>query len=126
MVCMTDILAHSHAPYIILSLPDDRDLHCSDCGWRNVFFCHLTFEFFLIRVSTQALIPLGQLNSNVVTRYVPTKQPVMLRLILILVQKGVRVRCCLLCILAFSSLIDIIPTTLDHGYDVELAEDRMI
>ncbi|GJZ79950.1 hypothetical protein Tco_0644787 [Tanacetum coccineum] len=36
MVCMTDILAHSHAPYIVLSLPDDRDLHCSDCGWRNV------------------------------------------------------------------------------------------
>nr|GEY67498.1 putative reverse transcriptase domain-containing protein [Tanacetum cinerariifolium] len=27
---------------------------------------------------------------------------------------------------AFSSLIDIIPTTLDHGYDVELAEDRII
>ncbi|GKD55950.1 putative reverse transcriptase domain-containing protein [Tanacetum coccineum] len=27
---------------------------------------------------------------------------------------------------AFSSLIDIIPTTLDQGYDVELADDRMI
>ncbi|GKA37282.1 putative reverse transcriptase domain-containing protein [Tanacetum coccineum] len=27
---------------------------------------------------------------------------------------------------AFSSLIDIIPTTLDHGYDVELAEGRII
>nr|GEV50635.1 putative reverse transcriptase domain-containing protein [Tanacetum cinerariifolium] len=27
---------------------------------------------------------------------------------------------------AFSSLIDIIPTTLDHGYDVELADGRMI
>nr|GEW03246.1 putative reverse transcriptase domain-containing protein [Tanacetum cinerariifolium] len=27
---------------------------------------------------------------------------------------------------AFSSLIDIIPTTLDHGYDVELADDRLI
>ncbi|GJU99618.1 putative reverse transcriptase domain-containing protein [Tanacetum coccineum] len=27
---------------------------------------------------------------------------------------------------AFSSLIDIIPTTLDHGYDVELADDRII
>ncbi|GKA10347.1 hypothetical protein Tco_0689780 [Tanacetum coccineum] len=26
----------------------------------------------------------------------------------------------------FSSLIDIIPTTLDHGYDVELADDRII
>ncbi|GKB86071.1 hypothetical protein Tco_0958343, partial [Tanacetum coccineum] len=26
----------------------------------------------------------------------------------------------------FSSLIDIIPTTLDHGYDVELANDRII
>ncbi|GJY98283.1 putative reverse transcriptase domain-containing protein, partial [Tanacetum coccineum] len=26
---------------------------------------------------------------------------------------------------AFSSLIDIIPTTLDHGYDVELADDLM-
>ncbi|GKD69031.1 hypothetical protein Tco_1323121 [Tanacetum coccineum] len=26
---------------------------------------------------------------------------------------------------AFSSLIDIIPTTLDHGYDVELADDRI-
>ncbi|GJX91783.1 hypothetical protein Tco_0345109, partial [Tanacetum coccineum] len=54
----SDILVHSHAPYIILSLPDDMDLHCSDCGWRNVLFCHLTFEFFLIRVYTQALIPL--------------------------------------------------------------------
>ncbi|GJR76385.1 hypothetical protein Tco_0088750 [Tanacetum coccineum] len=51
-----NILAHSHALYIILSLPDVRDLHCSDCGWRNVLFCHLTVEFFLIRVSTQALI----------------------------------------------------------------------
>ncbi|GJT80643.1 putative reverse transcriptase domain-containing protein, partial [Tanacetum coccineum] len=28
--------------------------------------------------------------------------------------------------LAFSSLIDIIPTTLDHGYDVELADGRII
>nr|GEU72410.1 putative reverse transcriptase domain-containing protein [Tanacetum cinerariifolium] len=27
---------------------------------------------------------------------------------------------------AFSSLIDIIPTTLDHGYDVESADDRII
>ncbi|GKD82698.1 putative reverse transcriptase domain-containing protein, partial [Tanacetum coccineum] len=27
---------------------------------------------------------------------------------------------------AFSSLIDIIPTTLDHGYDVELADDKTI
>ncbi|GKE73264.1 putative reverse transcriptase domain-containing protein, partial [Tanacetum coccineum] len=27
---------------------------------------------------------------------------------------------------AFCSLIDIIPTTLDHGYDVELADDRII
>nr|GEV95064.1 hypothetical protein [Tanacetum cinerariifolium] len=27
---------------------------------------------------------------------------------------------------AFSSLIDIIPTTLEHGYDVELADDRII
>nr|GEY74155.1 putative reverse transcriptase domain-containing protein [Tanacetum cinerariifolium] len=27
---------------------------------------------------------------------------------------------------AFSSLIDIIPTTLDHGYDLELADGRMI
>ncbi|GJS42320.1 putative reverse transcriptase domain-containing protein [Tanacetum coccineum] len=27
---------------------------------------------------------------------------------------------------AFSSLIDIIPTTLDHGYDVELADSRII
>ncbi|GKF32182.1 putative reverse transcriptase domain-containing protein [Tanacetum coccineum] len=27
---------------------------------------------------------------------------------------------------AFSSLIDIIPTTLDHGYDVELADGRTI
>ncbi|GJS73961.1 putative reverse transcriptase domain-containing protein [Tanacetum coccineum] len=27
---------------------------------------------------------------------------------------------------AFSSLIDIIPTTLDHDYDVELADDRII
>ncbi|GJU19046.1 putative reverse transcriptase domain-containing protein [Tanacetum coccineum] len=27
---------------------------------------------------------------------------------------------------AFSSLIDIIPTILDHGYDVELADDRII
>ncbi|GJS21405.1 putative reverse transcriptase domain-containing protein [Tanacetum coccineum] len=27
---------------------------------------------------------------------------------------------------AFSSLIDIIPTTLDHGYDVDLAEGRII
>nr|GEX27714.1 hypothetical protein [Tanacetum cinerariifolium] len=26
----------------------------------------------------------------------------------------------------FSSLIDIIPTTLDHGYDIELADDRII
>ncbi|GJZ48817.1 hypothetical protein Tco_0603007 [Tanacetum coccineum] len=52
------ILSHSHAPNIVLSLPDDRDLHCSDCGWRNVLFCHLTIEFFLFRVSTQALIPL--------------------------------------------------------------------
>ncbi|GJY26677.1 hypothetical protein Tco_0401403, partial [Tanacetum coccineum] len=26
----------------------------------------------------------------------------------------------------FSSLIDIIPTTLDHGYDVELADGRII
>ncbi|GJU75232.1 retrovirus-related pol polyprotein from transposon TNT 1-94, partial [Tanacetum coccineum] len=28
------------------------------CGWRSVLFCHLTIEFFLFRVSTQALIPL--------------------------------------------------------------------
>ncbi|GJS85056.1 putative reverse transcriptase domain-containing protein [Tanacetum coccineum] len=28
--------------------------------------------------------------------------------------------------IAFSSLIDIIPTTLDHGYDVELADDKII
>ncbi|GJS08360.1 putative reverse transcriptase domain-containing protein [Tanacetum coccineum] len=28
--------------------------------------------------------------------------------------------------IAFSSLIDIIPTTLDHGYDVELADGRII
>ncbi|GKC20312.1 putative reverse transcriptase domain-containing protein, partial [Tanacetum coccineum] len=27
---------------------------------------------------------------------------------------------------AFSSLIDIIPTTLDHGYDVELADDKIL
>nr|GFA22914.1 reverse transcriptase domain-containing protein [Tanacetum cinerariifolium] len=27
---------------------------------------------------------------------------------------------------AFSSLIDIIPTTLDHGYDVELVDGRII
>ncbi|GJY17383.1 putative reverse transcriptase domain-containing protein [Tanacetum coccineum] len=27
---------------------------------------------------------------------------------------------------SFSSLIDIIPTTLDHGYDVELADDKII
>ncbi|GKE70053.1 putative reverse transcriptase domain-containing protein, partial [Tanacetum coccineum] len=27
---------------------------------------------------------------------------------------------------AFSSLIDIIPTTLDHGYDVELVDDKVI
>ncbi|GJR02397.1 putative reverse transcriptase domain-containing protein [Tanacetum coccineum] len=27
---------------------------------------------------------------------------------------------------AFCSLIDIIPTTLDHGYDVELADDRIL
>ncbi|GJS56329.1 hypothetical protein Tco_0629691 [Tanacetum coccineum] len=37
---------------------DDRDFHCCDSGWRNVLFCHLTIEFFLFRVSTQALIPL--------------------------------------------------------------------
>ncbi|GKE31728.1 hypothetical protein Tco_1451050, partial [Tanacetum coccineum] len=60
---VVDILAHFHAPYIILSLPDDRDLHCSDYGWRNVLFCHLTVEFFLIRVSTQALIPLVGSNN---------------------------------------------------------------
>ncbi|GJW79705.1 hypothetical protein Tco_0143680 [Tanacetum coccineum] len=36
MVCMTDILSHSHALNIVLSLPDDRDLHCSDCGWRMI------------------------------------------------------------------------------------------
>ncbi|GJW14140.1 hypothetical protein Tco_0018273 [Tanacetum coccineum] len=53
-----DILSHSHAPNIIFSLPDDRDFHCCDSGWRNVLFCHLTIEFFLFRVSTQALIPL--------------------------------------------------------------------
>ncbi|GJZ41400.1 hypothetical protein Tco_0588286 [Tanacetum coccineum] len=28
MVCMTDVLSHSHALNIVLSLPDDRDLHC--------------------------------------------------------------------------------------------------
>ncbi|GKE59104.1 putative reverse transcriptase domain-containing protein [Tanacetum coccineum] len=27
---------------------------------------------------------------------------------------------------AFSSLIDIIPTTLDHGYDVELADGKIL
>ncbi|GJU79738.1 putative reverse transcriptase domain-containing protein [Tanacetum coccineum] len=52
------ILSHSHAPNIIFSLPDDRDFHCCDSGWRSVLFCHLTIEFFLFRVSTQALIPL--------------------------------------------------------------------
>ncbi|GKC77669.1 hypothetical protein Tco_1128443 [Tanacetum coccineum] len=41
MVCMTDILSHSHSSYIIFTLPDNRDLHCSDCGWRNVLFYHL-------------------------------------------------------------------------------------
>ncbi|GJY61799.1 hypothetical protein Tco_0462456 [Tanacetum coccineum] len=58
MSLWTYILSHSHAPNIVLSLPDDRDLHCSDCEWRNVLFCHLIVEFFLFRVSTQALIPL--------------------------------------------------------------------
>ncbi|GKD28450.1 ulp1 protease family, C-terminal catalytic domain-containing protein [Tanacetum coccineum] len=63
MVCGTDILSHSHAPNIIFSLPDDRDFHCYDSGWRNVLFCHLTIEFFLFRVSTQALIPLDVTRS---------------------------------------------------------------
>ncbi|GKC72988.1 hypothetical protein Tco_1118871 [Tanacetum coccineum] len=39
---LANILSHSHAPNILLSLPDDRDLHCSDCRCRNVLFCHLT------------------------------------------------------------------------------------
>ncbi|GJX01975.1 hypothetical protein Tco_0185888 [Tanacetum coccineum] len=58
MVYVTDILSHSHAPNIIFTLPDDRDFHCCDSGWRNVLFCHFTIEFSLFRVSTQALIPL--------------------------------------------------------------------
>ncbi|GKD00139.1 hypothetical protein Tco_1170413, partial [Tanacetum coccineum] len=61
------ILSHSHAPNIIFSLLDDRDFHCCYGWWRRVLFCHLTglivnllqiMEFFLFRVSTQALIPL--------------------------------------------------------------------
>ncbi|GJT23662.1 hypothetical protein Tco_0893599 [Tanacetum coccineum] len=56
MVCVTDILSHSYAPNIIFSLPDDS-------GWRNVLFCHLTIEFFLFRVSTQAQIPLKLINN---------------------------------------------------------------
>ncbi|GJR22398.1 hypothetical protein Tco_0970925 [Tanacetum coccineum] len=35
MVFVTDILSHSHAPNIIFSLPNDRDFHCCDSGWRN-------------------------------------------------------------------------------------------
>ncbi|GKE67292.1 hypothetical protein Tco_1521453, partial [Tanacetum coccineum] len=67
MVCVIDILSHSHAPNIIFSLLDDRDFHCCDSWWRSVLFSHLTgliadllqiMEFFLFRVSTQALIPL--------------------------------------------------------------------
>ncbi|GJW63668.1 hypothetical protein Tco_0115552 [Tanacetum coccineum] len=58
MVCVTDILSHSHALNIIFTLPDDRNLHCCDSGWRNVLICHLAIESFLFRVFTQALIPL--------------------------------------------------------------------
>ncbi|GJY80696.1 hypothetical protein Tco_0493447 [Tanacetum coccineum] len=58
MVWVTDILSHSHALNIVFTLPDDRNLHCCDSGWRNVLFCHLAIESFLFRVSTQALIPL--------------------------------------------------------------------
>ncbi|GJZ01238.1 hypothetical protein Tco_0519199 [Tanacetum coccineum] len=58
-VSPVDILSYSHALNIIFSLPDDRDFHCCDSGWRNVLFCHLTIKFFLFRVSTQALIPLA-------------------------------------------------------------------
>ncbi|GKD40069.1 hypothetical protein Tco_1260276 [Tanacetum coccineum] len=36
MVCVTDILSHSHAPNIIFSILDDRDFHYCDSGWRNV------------------------------------------------------------------------------------------
>ncbi|GJR28950.1 integrase, catalytic region, zinc finger, CCHC-type containing protein [Tanacetum coccineum] len=59
MVCVTDILSHSHPPNIIFSLPDDSDFHSCDSRWRNVLFCHLTIEFFLFKVSTQALILLS-------------------------------------------------------------------
>ncbi|GJV93843.1 retrovirus-related pol polyprotein from transposon 17.6 [Tanacetum coccineum] len=67
MVCVTDILSHSHAPNIIFSLLDDRDFHCCDSGWRSILFCHLTIEFFLFRVSTQALIPLECIIPNKVS-----------------------------------------------------------
>ncbi|GJZ78448.1 hypothetical protein Tco_0643285 [Tanacetum coccineum] len=46
----------------------DRDFLCCDSGWRNDLFCHLRIEFFLFRVSTQALIPLvGSLTEWILT-----------------------------------------------------------
>ncbi|GJU56961.1 retrovirus-related pol polyprotein from transposon TNT 1-94 [Tanacetum coccineum] len=44
MVCMTDILWHSHALNIVLSLPDDRDLHC------------ITYAYGAIRAENQDLL----------------------------------------------------------------------
>ncbi|GJY41377.1 putative reverse transcriptase domain-containing protein [Tanacetum coccineum] len=199
MVCVTDILLHSHAPNIIFFFPDDRDFHCCDSGWRSVLFCHLTIEFFLFRVSTQALIPLvgsdmygycknlkktvkarqthgkgkriqepgecyqsllnvsfevvfcdlyfvprrrtpnvtiplptdfgvvtyvvGTAETNPNTNVVTGAFLLNNRYALILFDTGAYRS---FISTTFSSLIDIIPTTLDNGYDVELADGRII
>ncbi|GJW05386.1 putative ribonuclease H-like domain-containing protein [Tanacetum coccineum] len=48
MVCVTDILSHSHAPNIIFSLLDDRDFHCV-IGGGVCLVLHLTIELLLIQ-----------------------------------------------------------------------------
>ncbi|GJW99905.1 putative reverse transcriptase domain-containing protein [Tanacetum coccineum] len=60
-------------------------------------------------------------NSNVVTGTFLLNN----RYASILFDTGALIRSCFIST-AFSSLIDIIPTTLDHGYDVELADGRII
>ncbi|GJV55666.1 putative reverse transcriptase domain-containing protein [Tanacetum coccineum] len=61
----------------------------------------------------------GAKQHNVVCGYVPSKQPLCLHYYLICVDRS-------FVSAAFSTLLDIIPNTLDHGYNVELADGRII
>ncbi|GJR87850.1 hypothetical protein Tco_0211861 [Tanacetum coccineum] len=59
MVCVTDILSHSHALNIIFTLPDDRNLHCCDSGWRNECIIPNTMEEY-IRLQEEKALSQGE------------------------------------------------------------------